>query len=282
MTPTGTGGRAGARRREAIQRGIVVVPSAFTLGNLFFGMYAMVSAMAGDVELAAWCIILASILDTLDGSIARLTRTGSRFGAELDSLVDAVSFGVAPALIAHQVFFANAPWAWLLAFTYVGAVVVRLARFNVEHDSGPKRYFNGLPSPAAGVLVASFHPFSNTDFFANHLAGLPWPQINGIAMVVLAMLLVSHVHYGKMPRIGLRSRRGVIWGIVAVGYVVLAVTVPRHFFFPATLTYVGWGLARSVILGTWERLPMRNPLLEEGDDEDRLTRPDDPERRISP
>ena len=119
-------------RRPTLQRGVIILPSAFTLGNLFFGVYAMVSVSRGDFLWAGWCIIIAGILDMLDGSVARLTRTGSAFGAELDSLVDAVSFGVAPGYIMFALFFADAQWSWVLSFVYITAVVVRLARFNIE------------------------------------------------------------------------------------------------------------------------------------------------------
>ena len=118
-------------RPGGLQRGIIILPSAFTLGNLFFGLFAMVAAARGDFQWAAWCIVFAAILDLLDGRIARFTRTGSRFGAELDSLVDAISFGVAPAFIMYHLFFADQSWAWILSFLYVTAAVVRLARFNV-------------------------------------------------------------------------------------------------------------------------------------------------------
>jgi CDP-diacylglycerol--serine O-phosphatidyltransferase len=255
-------------RRETLQRGVIILPSAFTLGNLFFGMYAMVAAARGDMEWAAWFIIFAGVLDMLDGRIARLTRTGSRFGAELDSLVDAISFGVAPGYIMYELFFADAQWSWTISFVYVTAVVVRLARFNVEATSESKRYFHGLPSPSAGMLLAAWYPFSLTPFFQDRLAALPWAQIAAIAMVLLSVLLVSHVPYGKVPRIGLRTTRGVVNTVVVVGALFLAVTVPRYYFFPALLLYVTWGLAKSVLLGLLDRLPGGDPLLEEEEDDE--------------
>ena len=119
-------------RRRRLQRGIIIIPSAFTLGNVFFGVFAMVMASRGAYEWAAWFIVFAGILDTFDGGLARFTRTGSRFGAELDSLADAVSFGVAPAMVMYQLYWADGSWSWLLSYLFVTAVVVRLARFNVE------------------------------------------------------------------------------------------------------------------------------------------------------
>lgn len=254
--------------RETLQRGVIILPSAFTLGNLFFGLYAMVAASRGDLVWAGWFIIFAGTLDMLDGRIARLTRTGSRFGAELDSLVDAISFGVAPGFIMYELFFADATWSWTISFVYVTAVVVRLARFNVESATETKRYFHGLPSPSAGMLLASWYPFSQTPFFAQYLSDLPWPQIAAVSMVLLGVLLVSHVPYAKVPRIGLRSARGLLNTAFVLSGLFLALTVPRYYFFPALLLYIGWGLVKSVLLGLLDRLPGGDPLLEEEKDDD--------------
>ncbi len=252
-----------APRRETLQRGVIILPSAFTLGNLFFGIYAIVAASRGDLVWAGWFIMFAGTLDMLDGRIARLTRTGSRFGAELDSLVDAISFGVAPGFIMYQQFFTDTQWSWTLSFVYVTAVVVRLARFNVESGGEAKRYFHGLPSPAAGMLLGSFYPFSQTPFFESYLSELPWPQIVAVGMVLLGVLLVSHVPYAKVPRIGLRTARGIFNTVVVLGCVFTALAVPRYFFFMMLLLYAFWGLVRSVLLGLLDRLPGGDPLLED-------------------
>ena len=163
--------------RKTLQRGVIILPSAFTLGNLFFGIYAMVSVSRGDFQWAGWCITIAGILDLLDGRVARLTRTGSAFGAQLDSLVDSISFGVAPGYVMFALFFADAEWSWVLAFVYITAVVVRLARFNMEQGGEAKRQYHGLPSTAAGMTLGSFFPFSQTLFFNSYLSDLPWQQI---------------------------------------------------------------------------------------------------------
>ncbi|MEJ2206021.1 MAG: CDP-diacylglycerol--serine O-phosphatidyltransferase [Gemmatimonadota bacterium] len=255
-------------RRETLQRGVIILPSTFTLGNLFFGIYAMVAADRGDFVWAGWFIIFAGILDMLDGRIARFTRTGSRFGAELDSLVDAISFGVAPGLIMYQLFLGDTQWSWILSYVYVTAVVVRLARFNVEQGGEAKRYFHGLPSPAAGMFLASYYPFSQTPFFETYLGQLPWPQIIGVGMVLVSVLLVSHIPYAKVPRIGLRTRKGIANGAFVSGCLFAALWIPRYYFFTALLLYIGWALVKAVLLGLLDRLPGGDPLLEEDDDED--------------
>lgn len=254
-------------RRQTLQRGVVILPSAFTLGNLFFGIYAMVSASRGDLMWAGWCIIFAGVLDMLDGSVARFTRTGSAFGAELDSLVDAISFGVAPGFIMFELYFGSTPWSWTISFVYITAVVVRLARFNIEQGGEAKRYFHGLPSPAAGMLLASYYPFSQTPLYETYLADQPWQQILGSGMVLLGVLLVSHVPYAKMPKIGVRTRRGIFNTVVVLGGTILTLTIPEYYFFSALLLYVMWGLVKSVLLGLVDRLPSGDPLLDEDEDE---------------
>ena len=256
--------------RETLQRGVFIVPSAFTLGNLFFGIYAIVAADRGDFIWAGWFIIFAGTLDMLDGRIARLTRTGTRFGAELDSLVDAVSFGVAPAFIMYQIFFHDTQWSWMLSYVYITAVVVRLARFNMEHGGEPKRYFHGLPCPSSGMLLASYYPFSQTPFFETYLGDLPWPQIMAVGVVLLGVLNLSHVPYAKVPRIGLKTTKGLFNTAFILSCLFAALWIPRYFFFTSLLLYVTYGLVKSVLLGLLDRVPSGDPLLEaDVDDDDR-------------
>jgi CDP-diacylglycerol---serine O-phosphatidyltransferase len=254
-------------RRETLQRGVIILPSAFTLGNLFFGIYAMVATQRGDLIWAGWFIMFAGTLDMLDGRIARFTRTGSRFGAELDSLVDAISFGVAPGLIMYELYFADTNWSWLLSYVFVTAVVVRLARFNVEQGGEAKRYFHGLPSPAGGMFLASFYPFSQTPFFDRYLADLHWHQIMAVATMLVGVLMVSHIPYGKVPRIGVRTPRGMFNTAFILGCLFAALTIPRYFFFTFLILYIAWGLVKAALLGLLERLPGGDPLADEEDEE---------------
>ena len=251
-----------------LQRGVIIVPSALTIANLFFGMWAIISAAAGDFGRAAWMIVFAGITDTLDGRVARATKTGSRFGEELDSLVDAISFGVAPALIIYHLFLVDGEYSWLASFWYVSACVIRLARFNVEQAGRAKVAFHGLPSPSAGMTLATFHPFSQTQFFATYLAHWNWPTIMITLMVVLGFLMMSHVLYPVVPKVGVRNMRGIVNGIFLLTMIVLAVTIPSLYFFPALMGYVAYGVLKATVLGFLDRLPDRDPLLdeEEGDD----------------
>ena len=264
--PRGSGAQGSGAQRQGLQRGIIILPSAFTLGNLFFGIYAMVAASRGDLLWAGWFVVIAGILDMLDGRVARFTRTGSAFGTELDSLVDAVSFGVAPGFLLYLLFFQDGPWSWVIAFVYVAAVLVRLARFNIEQAGRAKSHFNGLPSPTAGMILATYYPFSQTPFFEVYLTGLPWAQIMGITTVLLSVLMLSHVPYPVVPRIGFGSARRITVSLLMFAGVVAAITVPRYYFFPALVLYTTWGLLKSVLLGLLDRLPDRDPLLDEDED----------------
>jgi len=147
----------GDMRSQMRRKGIYVLPNLFTLAALFGGFYAIVMAMNGRFDLATTGIFAAMVLDSLDGRVARMTGTQSAFGEQMDSLSDMVSFGAAPALVAYE--WALRPlgrWGWIAAFVYCACAALRLARFNVNTAVVDKRYFQGLPSPAAAALVAGF------------------------------------------------------------------------------------------------------------------------------
>ena len=150
-----------ALRSEGLERkrrkGIYILPNLFTLAALFGGFYAIVMAMSGRFDMAAIGIFCAMVLDSLDGRVARLTNTQSAFGEQMDSLSDMVSFGAAPALIAYVWALQGlGRWGWVAAFVYCACAALRLARFNVNTAVVDKRYFQGLPSPAAASLVLGF------------------------------------------------------------------------------------------------------------------------------
>jgi CDP-diacylglycerol---serine O-phosphatidyltransferase len=259
-------------RRPSMRQVVVVMPSAFTLGNLFFGFWAIVSAFNGNFRWAGWFIVFAGILDMLDGRVARLSGTGTRFGAELDSLVDVISFGVAPALLMYFLDFSNAGrFAWILCYIYVVAVALRLARFNVLSAGKPSSgWFTGLPSPAAGMTLAVYYPFSQTNWYRASLAYLDL-QHEGLVvlMLLLAVLMVSNVKYPKFPPIGVRSRKGIFGLIVHVVILLGGLIVPEYFLFPLGLFYVGVGIVRATVLGLMERpepVPIVDERLADGND----------------
>ncbi|HZA91201.1 MAG TPA: CDP-diacylglycerol--serine O-phosphatidyltransferase [Gemmatimonadales bacterium] len=253
-------------RRPSMRQVVVVMPSAFTLGNLFFGFWAIVSAFNGNFSWAGWFIVFAGILDMLDGRVARLSGTGTRFGAELDSLVDVISFGVAPALLMYFLDFSNAGrFAWILCYIYVVAVALRLARFNVlSAGKPPTAWFTGLPSPSAGMTLAVYYPFSQTNWYQESIAYYLDLQHEGLVvlMLLLAVLMVSNVKYPKFPPIGIRSRKGIFGLTVHVIILIGGLFAPEYFLFPLGLFYVAFGIVRATVLGLMER-PEPVPVIDE-------------------
>jgi len=260
-------------RRADVRRVVVVIPSAFTLGNLFFGLWAIVAAYTGNFRWAAWFIVFAALLDMMDGRLARRTKTTSRFGEELDSLVDMVSFGVAPALIIYFLEFANAGrFGWVLSYFYVVAAAVRLARYNVVSAGKPTAWFTGMPSPAAGMTLATFYPFSQTPWYRASLAVLDL-QEQGLALLalMLAVLMVSGVKYPKFPSFGFRTFGQGLTTIIVVSLMLAALVRPDLFLFPIGLLYLAFGLARSAIQALGDR---HEPVVDENGAEPVLETPD--------
>ena len=212
------------RRRQTgeahrIRRGVYLLPSLFTLGNMFCGYACVVYSMRGEFTTAALFIGVAIVLDMLDGRIARMTGTTSQFGVEFDSLADIISFGMAPALMAFM--WGLQPLGrlgWAAGFIFVAAAAARLARFNIQAGSQDKRFFVGMPSPAAaGVPAATVFAFP---------LGF---QTSGEALLVLAMvivpalLMVSTIRFRSFKNIDLQSRRSYpILVLLAVGIALLA------------------------------------------------------------
>jgi CDP-diacylglycerol--serine O-phosphatidyltransferase len=244
------------------RRGIYWLPNLFTIAALFSGFYAIVQAMNGRFEYAAMAIFVAMVLDGLDGRVARFTRTQSAFGAELDSLSDMVSFGVAPALVVYVWALQDfarvkdiamlGPWltnklGWIAAFIYCACAALRLARFNTTLDVADRRFFQGLPSPAAACVVA----------------GLVWAmneyQINGadvkwlawVLTVFAGLTMVSNFKFYSGKDINLRKSVP-FSAVVAIAFGIMALfafsnTLPEMLF----ILFVGYALSGYAIW-IWE------------------------------
>lgn len=229
---------------ELRRRGIYVLPNLFTTAALFFGFFAIVRAMHGNFEQAAVAIFIAMVLDGLDGRVARLTKTQSAFGAEYDSLSDMVSFGAAPALVVYE-------WAlrdlgrigWIAAFIYCAGAALRLARFNTTLEVIDKRYFQGLPSPAAAALVAGLVWV----MIDNGVAGADVSWLAAATTVFAGVTMVSNFRYysGK----DLNLRRSVPFFVVAAIVLVFALvwTYPPGVLFALFVVY---GLS-GYVLAAW-------------------------------
>ncbi|HZN54048.1 MAG TPA: CDP-diacylglycerol--serine O-phosphatidyltransferase [Candidatus Polarisedimenticolaceae bacterium] len=226
---------AGPRK---LRRGIYLLPTSFTTGNLCCGFFSLIESARGHYELAAILIIAAGILDGLDGRIARLTGTASEFGVEFDSLADIASFGIAPAFLAYE-------WAlqsfhrvgWLIAFLFVACAATRLARFNLQHGTSDKRFFAGLPSPAAAGTIASV-AFA----FPDPPSQLGWSVLVGVLVSAAALLMVSHVRYRSFKGIDLRSPRSYLSVLAIVLALVVVLVHPRSMMVLAGF-YLLWGPA---------------------------------------
>jgi CDP-diacylglycerol--serine O-phosphatidyltransferase len=242
------------RRPRLPRPSMVMLPNGFTLANLFFGIYAIVTASRGDYARAVTYILIGALCDAMDGRIARATGTGSRFGEELDSLVDAVSFGLAPAMIMYFAVLHREGWDWGFVFLFAACAVMRLARFNVEQAGRAKSHFNGLPSPAAGGVLATYYWFSQTPLYNETMIGeLPWHTMLRFMMGGLGFLMISNVPYPAWPKFNLRTWRGVIGLLVFIGLGVGLFFLPKEFFFPVGMTYVLYGVVSAVLKGLLDR-----------------------------
>jgi len=179
------------------KRGIYLLPSVLTTFGMFAGFYSIISSINGDFTIAAISILIAMMWDTLDGRVARLTNTQSDFGAEYDSLADLVSFGLAPALLVYQwSLYELGRFGWLAAFVYLACAALRLARFNTQVGTADKRYFQGLPSPAAAGVIASMIWLKIWTFasFDSDVISMGYYLGAGIT-ILCGLLMVSNVRY---------------------------------------------------------------------------------------
>jgi len=216
------------------RRGIYVLPTLFTVGNLFCGFASLVHASTGNIELASVFILVGAVLDALDGRIARLTRSTSAFGIEFDSMADVVSFGLAPAfLMFHWELRSMGRIGWLVTFLYVVCAATRLARFNIRAARNDKRYFAGLPSPAAGCVLAS------AAFAFPHAPAAPWlvTSVAGFVFAVAALML-SRVRYRSFKDFDLRNRRSYVYVLPMAAVLVLVAVFPTAVFLLLTIGYV--------------------------------------------
>jgi len=191
-----------ARRRN--KKGIYILPNLFTSFSLFGGFYAIIASLQGRFDAAAIAILISSLLDGLDGKIARFTNTTSKFGAEYDSLSDLVAFGVAPGLLVFQWSLkAFARFGWLAVFLYLICGALRLARFNIQKNNLESRHFKGLPIPGAAIFIATIV------LFIHSMGGLvPYQHILLIfIMYLLSFLMVSTIDYFSFKGFGLFKRR---------------------------------------------------------------------------
>jgi CDP-diacylglycerol---serine O-phosphatidyltransferase len=223
------------QRKAQLKRGVYLIPSLFTTGNLICGFFSLISTFNGEYYQAALFIIFANILDGLDGMIARLTKTTSQFGVELDSLADLVSFGLAPAVLVY--YWALVPWGtwgWLAACLYAVCGALRLARFNVQVKNVEKSHFVGLPIPAAAeMIVATIIMY----YFLGGEGAAHKQIILLLVIYALAALMVSNVRYFSFKQVALKKKHPDWLLVPAILFIIVCIAVPEIMFFSSFLLY---------------------------------------------
>jgi CDP-diacylglycerol--serine O-phosphatidyltransferase len=188
-------------------RGIYLLPNLFTTAALFSGFYAVISGMNGKFEAAAIAIFIAMIFDGLDGRVARLTNTQSKFGAEYDSLADMVSFGVTPALVMFSWgLSALGKFGWTCAFIYVACAALRLAKFNTQIGLADKNFFSGLPSPAAAAVIAGAIWVSHDEGWIGSQVSFELSVIGACLTALVGFLMILNVPYSSFKGLDLKGR----------------------------------------------------------------------------
>jgi CDP-diacylglycerol--serine O-phosphatidyltransferase len=222
-------------------RGIYLLPNLFTTGALFAGFYAITSAMGGRYETAVISIFVAMILDGLDGRVARLTNTQSDFGAQYDSLSDMLSFGVAPALVMYLFAFSSLGKVGLFAaFVHTAGGALRLARFNTQLATADKRYFQGLPSPAAAAIPAGF-------IWVCIEYGYDMAVMKYVALVLITcsgLLMVSNFRYSSFKEIDLKGKVPFFVAISVMLAIAFVMAQPQTMLF---LLFLGYAISGPVV-----------------------------------
>jgi len=236
--------RGGKSNPGGLRRGIYLFPTLFTVGNIFCGYFAILHGMKGDFEKSALLILLATVLDALDGKVARLTGSTSPFGLELDSLADLISFGVAPAVLVQSWGLTQfGRTAWISSFIYVICGATRLARFNIQTAHADKKYFVGLPIPAAAAVLAATI-YSHPDPLEDVLTSL----LLCAFLVLVSILMVSKTRYRSFKDVDFRHRKPYLY-VVGFAVVIAAVaTAPKQTLLLACYGYLVSGILPKSLL----------------------------------
>lgn len=228
-----------------MKKGIYLLPNSLTLCGMFCGFYAILASFKGMYVFSAWAILIADIFDGLDGWVARLTNTATKFGIELDSLSDLVAFGIAPAVLIYSWGLSSfGRIGWGAAFLYVICGALRLARYNVQMGSEESKSFTGMPIPAAATVVASLVLFY-TEI---------WGDISGrnflvlLLPFVLAILMVSTLRYHSLKEIDAKRRKPFWLLVVLVVAFVLILMYPEIVIFLFAFLYMIWGIVENFII----------------------------------
>ena len=234
-----------------------IVPSFFTVGNMFCGLYSVIAAFGGKIVLAAWMIFFGAFLDAMDGKIARFTGSSSRFGVEYDSLADVISFGFAPSMLIYSSYAKNMGLPGiLLSFLPLLFGSIRLARFNIQLKGFDKEHFTGLPIPIAALALASFIIFSQYFFYVP----VRFPKALIVIIFLVSILMVGTMRYEKLPNFNFKgTNRDKIKVIIFLIGVILLIIFPQEGLFPLIMMYILSGIFAWLL-----RLSKGKSTIEEG------------------
>ena len=237
-----------------MRKGIYVLPNLITLSSMFSGFYSIVASLNSDYERAAWAIMIASVFDVLDGWVARITHTATRFGIEIDSLSDVISFGVAPGVLVYTWTLSSfGKIGWIGSFFLVACAALRLARFNVQMGGAEKKHFTGLPTPAAALVIATtVLAYEEIIEILEHLNLVKLAEVVGKDYWVLALtfllagLMVSNITYHSIKEANLKERRPFGILVVIAAFLALVAYHPALVLFSVSMAYVAIGLVEGL------------------------------------
>ena len=237
-----------------MKKGIYILPNLITVCSMFAGFYSIIASLNSDYERAAWAILIGSIFDVLDGWVARMTHTATRFGIEIDSLSDVISFGVAPGVLAYTWTLSSfGKIGWLGSFFLVACAALRLARFNVQMGGAEKKHFTGLPTPASALVIAStVLAYEEIIHILEHLKLVQLAEVVGKDYWVLALtfllagLMVSNITYHSLKEANLKERRPFGLLVVIVAFLAVVAYHPELVLFLVSTSYVAIGLLEAL------------------------------------
>lgn len=239
-----------------MRRGIYLLPNSITLCGMFAGFFSMVASLNGNFVLAAWAIIVAGVFDGLDGWVARMTSTTSRFGVELDSLADVISFGVAPAILAFS--WSISPFGrvgWAVAFMFTACGALRLARFNVQKETEESKSFTGMPIPAGAGVVSALV------IFFDHMGWHATRSLFVLCVVILtSLLMVSTLRFHSLKEVNMKERKPFFILVALVLTIAVFSTHPEATMFTIAAGYITLGIVEN----TWLLLRGRKKKSETG------------------
>jgi CDP-diacylglycerol--serine O-phosphatidyltransferase len=237
-----------------MRKGIYLLPNLMTMTSMFLGFYSIVRSFNAEYELAAWAMMAAAIFDVLDGWVARLTHTTTRFGIEIDSLSDVISFGVAPGILVYTWTLQSfGRLGWLGSFFLVACAALRLARFNVQMGSTEKKHFTGLPTPASALVIATtVVAYEELIRILEHFGLIGLANIVRMDYWVLALtfllagLMVSNITYHSLKEANLKERRpfGILVGIA--GFLAIVAYQPAIVLFLVSISYMTIGITEAL------------------------------------